>query len=56
MLHLSRPRLFHDESRDAVPAPVRLVLGIVNVCDFLELTSDERSKDSASLLDSATGT
>ena len=56
MLHLSRPRLFHDESRDAVPAPVRLVLGIINVCDFLELTWDERSKDSAGLLGSATGT
>jgi deazaflavin-dependent oxidoreductase (nitroreductase family) len=40
-LHLSRPRLFHDERRYAVPAPVRLVLGLVNVCDFLELTLDE---------------
>jgi deazaflavin-dependent oxidoreductase (nitroreductase family) len=39
-LRLSRPRLFHDEARYAVPAPVRLVLGIVNVCDFLELTPD----------------
>ena len=56
MLHLSRPRLFHDESRDAVPAPVRLVLGIINVCDFLELTWDKRSRDSAGLLGSATGT
>jgi deazaflavin-dependent oxidoreductase (nitroreductase family) len=40
-LHLSRPWLFHDEARNAVPAPVRLILGIVNVCDFLELTSDD---------------
>jgi deazaflavin-dependent oxidoreductase (nitroreductase family) len=39
-LHLSRPRLFHDESRRQVPAPVRLVLGLVNVNDFLELTVD----------------
>jgi deazaflavin-dependent oxidoreductase (nitroreductase family) len=39
-LRLSRPRLFHDESRYAVPAPVRLVLGLVNVNDFLELTVD----------------
>ena len=39
-LHLSRPRLFHDESPDVVPAPVRLVLGMVNVSDFLELTPD----------------
>ena len=36
-LRLSRPRLYHDESRRYVPAPVRLVLGMVNVCDFLEL-------------------
>jgi deazaflavin-dependent oxidoreductase (nitroreductase family) len=39
-LHLSRPRLFHDERRRSVPAPVRLVLGLVNVNDFLELTVD----------------
>ena len=39
-LHLSRPRLFHDESRHPVPGPVRLVLGLVNVNDFLELTVD----------------
>jgi deazaflavin-dependent oxidoreductase (nitroreductase family) len=37
-LRLSRPRLFHDESRCHVPAPVRLVLGLVNVSDFLRLT------------------
>ena len=40
-LRLARPRLFHDESRYAVPAPVRLILGIVNVYDFLELTLDD---------------
>ena len=40
-LHLSRPRLFHDEARSAVPAPVRLILGTVNVSDFLELTLDD---------------
>jgi deazaflavin-dependent oxidoreductase (nitroreductase family) len=40
-LHLSRPRLFHEESRYAVPAPVRLILGIVHVYDFLELTLDD---------------
>jgi deazaflavin-dependent oxidoreductase (nitroreductase family) len=41
---LSRPRLFHDESRHAVPAPVRLILGLIDVSDFLELTlDDERS-------------
>jgi deazaflavin-dependent oxidoreductase (nitroreductase family) len=50
-LHLSRPRLFHDESRRAVPAPVGLVLGIVNVSDFLELTMDDEG--SAHDLDAA---
>ena len=40
-LRLSRPRLFHEESRYAVPAPVRLILGIVHVYDFLELTLDD---------------
>jgi deazaflavin-dependent oxidoreductase (nitroreductase family) len=39
-LRLSRPHLYHDESRHPVPAPVRLVLGLVNVNDFLELTVD----------------
>jgi deazaflavin-dependent oxidoreductase (nitroreductase family) len=39
-LRLSRPQLYHDESRSDVPAPVRLVLGLVNVSDFLELTVD----------------
>jgi deazaflavin-dependent oxidoreductase (nitroreductase family) len=39
-LRLSRPHLYHDESRRSVPAPVRLVLGLVNVNDFLELTVD----------------
>jgi deazaflavin-dependent oxidoreductase (nitroreductase family) len=40
-LRLSRPRLFHDESRYAVPAPVRLILSLINVSDFLELTLDD---------------
>ena len=39
-LRLSSPRLFRDERRYAVPAPIRLVLGLVNVSDFLELTLD----------------
>ena len=39
-LCLSRPQLFHDEGRHAVPPPVRLVLGLVKVSDFLELTID----------------
>ena len=39
-LPLSRPQLFHDESRQAVPPPVRLVLGLVKVSDFVRLTMD----------------
>jgi deazaflavin-dependent oxidoreductase (nitroreductase family) len=39
-LRLSSPRLFRDERRYAAPAPVRLVFGLVNVSDFLELTLD----------------
>ncbi len=37
-LSLTRPRLFHDERREAMPAFVRVFLGLLNVSDFLELT------------------
>ena len=40
-LRLTRPRLFHDEWRRSVPAPVRLILGLGNVSDFLELKLDD---------------
>jgi deazaflavin-dependent oxidoreductase (nitroreductase family) len=43
-LRLSRPQLFHDESRHAVPAPVRLVLSLVNVSDFLRLSMDNEAR------------
>lgn len=36
-LHLTQPRLFHDEDGRAVPAPVRVVLGMIRVNDYLEL-------------------
>ena len=36
-LRLTRPRLFRDERRRAMPAPVRLILGLNDVSDFLEL-------------------
>jgi deazaflavin-dependent oxidoreductase (nitroreductase family) len=52
---LSSPRLFHDESRYAVPAPVRLILGLINVSDFLELTLDERAGDRKGLRGAGTG-
>ena len=39
---LSRPRLLHDEQRRNMPALVRMILGIINVADFLELTLEEK--------------
>jgi deazaflavin-dependent oxidoreductase (nitroreductase family) len=35
--HLSNPRLFHDVQRSVAPVPHRLVLGLLNVSDFLDL-------------------
>jgi len=46
---LTRPRLFHDEQRRSVPAPVRLVLGLLHVADFLELRLDDGAVDQAGL-------
>jgi deazaflavin-dependent oxidoreductase (nitroreductase family) len=40
-LRLTRPRLFHDESRRAVPAPLRPIGGLGHISDFLDLTLDE---------------
>jgi deazaflavin-dependent oxidoreductase (nitroreductase family) len=37
-LRLSNPRIFHDVHRRAMPVFVRVVLGILNVSDFLELS------------------
>jgi deazaflavin-dependent oxidoreductase (nitroreductase family) len=37
MIRLSQPRLIHDELRRSVPPPVRAVLRLANVADFLEL-------------------
>jgi deazaflavin-dependent oxidoreductase (nitroreductase family) len=39
---LSQPRLFHDERRRLMPPHVRLVLGLIHVFDFLELTPVEK--------------
>lgn len=49
-LRLSQPRLFHDESRRVVPSPVRLILGLIDVYDFLELTLDDKAGDPAAHL------
>jgi deazaflavin-dependent oxidoreductase (nitroreductase family) len=37
-VHLSAPRLVHDERRRLVPAPVRVPLRAANVSDFLVLS------------------
>ena len=47
MLRLTRPRVLRDERRRAVPLPVRVVLGMVGVADFLELKLDDRAADRA---------
>ncbi len=39
-LRLTHPRLVHDEGRRAMPAPVRLILSLVHVTDFLALTPE----------------
>jgi hypothetical protein len=40
-VHLTRPRLIHDEQRRAVPAPLRLVGGLGGISDFLDLSVDD---------------
>jgi hypothetical protein len=44
-MELIRPRVVHDPLRRAVPAPVRLILGLVNVSDFLELDLDSTDRE-----------
>ncbi|MGI8586106.1 MAG: nitroreductase family deazaflavin-dependent oxidoreductase [Chloroflexia bacterium] len=39
-VRLTQPRLFHDTQRRFLAAPVRLILGLFHVSDFLELTLD----------------
>lgn len=34
---VTEPRVFHDERRAAMPLPVRVILGLTNVNDFVEL-------------------
>ena len=40
-LRLTRPRLYHDEKRRAVPALVRLIGRLGLVSDFVDLTADD---------------
>jgi deazaflavin-dependent oxidoreductase (nitroreductase family) len=44
---LTGPRLVHDERRRSVPAPVRSVLALLHVTDFLDLTLDDGAMDRA---------
>jgi deazaflavin-dependent oxidoreductase (nitroreductase family) len=37
MWAVTEPRVFHDERRATMPQPVRLVLGLAKVYDFVEL-------------------
>jgi deazaflavin-dependent oxidoreductase (nitroreductase family) len=39
---LGEPNLLHDEQRRAVPVPVRIILGLLKVNDFLELEGVDR--------------
>jgi deazaflavin-dependent oxidoreductase (nitroreductase family) len=39
-LHLVQPRLVHDARRSVVPKPVRPILGLVKVNDFMLLQRD----------------
>ena len=49
MLRLTQPRVFHDERRRAVPAPLRLIGGVLGalagVSDFLDLTLADGAVD-----------
>ena len=38
-IHLTNPRVFHDAARRAMPRFVALLLQILNVSDFLEVTA-----------------
>jgi deazaflavin-dependent oxidoreductase (nitroreductase family) len=40
---LTNPRLRHDTRRRGLPAPVRFILGLMNVSDFLELDATTTS-------------
>jgi deazaflavin-dependent oxidoreductase (nitroreductase family) len=36
-VHLAEPRIVHDEQRSVVPRPVRRILGLLKVSDFMLL-------------------
>jgi deazaflavin-dependent oxidoreductase (nitroreductase family) len=47
-LRLTRPRLYHDEQRRAVPPSLRVIGRLGHVADFLDLTVEDGAADQAS--------
>jgi len=43
-LQLTRPNLVHDERRRSVPTLVGIILGLLNVSDFLEASPEPRAE------------
>jgi deazaflavin-dependent oxidoreductase (nitroreductase family) len=39
---LTNPRVFHDESRAIAPGPIHLILSVLRVSDFLDLSLEVR--------------
>ena len=39
-VHLTAPEIFHDETRRHVPLPVRPILRLLGVTDFMRLSAD----------------
>lgn len=48
-VRLTRPHLVYDEQRPAIPAPLRLIAGLGQVSDFLDLTLDDGARDQEAL-------
>jgi hypothetical protein len=44
-LRLTQPRVFHDEQRLALPAPIRLLPRLFGVADFLELKLPDSARE-----------
>jgi deazaflavin-dependent oxidoreductase (nitroreductase family) len=43
-VHLTRPRLIHDEQRRAVPTPLRWIGSLAGISDFLDLSVDDGTR------------
>lgn len=49
MLRLTRPRVYHDERRRALPAPLRWIGRLGRVSDFLEVDVDDTAAREAAI-------